>query len=66
MGMSMTRFADDMRIGFKAALTDISENLFRPVHNIRVVLGLEKEPSLQERVERERQNERTAVTPGEP
>lgn len=58
----------DKRISFdvilRAAFQDIAENLFRPVHNLKVVFGLAKEKSIEDRLrEAGAKNDRNQLNP---
>lgn len=39
---------------FQAVKTDLIENAFRPVHNLRVAFGAEREGSIDEKLQRAR------------
>ena len=47
------------RIGARVAFVDVSRNLFRPLHNLRVAFGLEREPSLAEMIRREERRQQS-------
>lgn len=47
----MSNIIKELSIVFGAALTDTVANIFKPVHNAKVILGLEQEPSIADKIE---------------
>jgi hypothetical protein len=46
----MSNMIHELSIVFRAAFKDTVKNIFRPIHNARVILGLEQEPSIAEKI----------------
>lgn len=44
---------DSLTAALRVAVVDTARNFFRPIHNARVILGYEHEPSFSEMIEEE-------------
>lgn len=59
----MTRYAHEILDVFRAAAVDVAKNILRPLHNLAVVLGLERETDVDQKVnEVKRKREERAGT----
>ena len=46
----MSNIIKELSIVVRAAFDDTRKNIFRPIHNAKVILGLEHEPSIDEKI----------------